>query len=182
MSIPRSNADKQHSCWKLFRAVNNCAESTNYFLFCFFTLTIGKHVTKISSSAENLFAEVRNANAVPVLLAEAEPAALALPDGDLPPPPPSPAQLGLPPLPPPPPPAVPYVLPKPEPVPTNQAPPFNPILTIVPKQYCVFRHSFQLAFQSISTPKSVPLQKHQLWNGWWIYVQFYPEELNFDLD
>ncbi len=90
---------------------------------------------------------------MPVLLAEAEPAVLALPDGVLPPPPPvlpppSPAQLGLPP-PPPPPPAVPYVLPKPEPVPTNQATPFNPILTIVPKQYCVFRHSFQVAFQSI---------------------------------
>jgi hypothetical protein len=108
----------------------------------------------MSSSAENLYAEVRNANAVPVLLAEAEPAVLALPDGDLPPPPPPPpvlpppppAQLGLPPPPPPPPPAVPYVLPKPEPVPTNQAPPFNPILTIVPKQYCV---PFQLAFQSI---------------------------------
>ena len=37
LSIPRSNADKQYSCWKLFRAVNNCAESTLYPPFCFFT-------------------------------------------------------------------------------------------------------------------------------------------------
>jgi hypothetical protein len=132
----------------LFRAVCKQLRGVNTLLsfLVFLTITIGIHVTKISSSTENLFAEVRNANAVPVLLAEAEPAVLALPDGDLPPPPPvlpppSPAQLGLPPPPPPPvlpppppPPAVPYVLPKPEPVPTNQAPPFNPILTIVPEQ------------------------------------------------